>query len=865
MRFGIGLASTLKRAEIWQQGRGLLDLALFPSAPGIILHPYLFRDVNLASVYSLAHSHHDPSGHTHFIMEYRPLDQWTNEIRLLTILPESPQSAQSGLPSPIICRLDHYSLDAVTVRFQIWLWCRDAIRTFFPFPSWISSLFLPVVHDGLAFHIQHFSLAWVTARASGYAFRKLISLNHIPAEFICVIACLLVLAYRNHPDFFVCYHTFREAWTEIRQCFKYIAVFVCVNTVLISALFAVTQKTTFLSAFMLAVLFLAIRKAIWTSEINRPDFCEDTVFRYTWGDYVALSYTWGDSSSKKPIIVNGQVMLVTENLAAALLMYQGKVMATRGMKIWVDAICINQEDVQERNVQVKRMLSIYQMAWTVVVWLGSERDNSDVATQWIHSISFVYNGTYGPVARRKIAMIIYPKVTSEYYRALGCFLARPYWARMWIIQELSVVQNRSPLFCGEESFTWQELTDVLEFVWHDWDRLLTGLQQTGLPLFQDASKAWILIMRLRNIVELIKNRQSEGSLMTLGRLIALCELSETTDDRDRIYAFLGLLEPAISDEVTPNYELSTQHVYTSFTKTVIEATKDLNVIHGGNRSEMQTSSPTWAVDYRRSAGRARPSFDDPFNACLGQPAQVSFSPCTTLDSCDGLLTCKGFLIDTIDGVSGDPLEWFAGSPTGASILQSTATSHAYVNDEGLAAALDRTLIGHRLPDRIVLPQSILELPWFADSTPDVGVLELMRGLSIGKVFTSEWFKDFESFRRVNATFSIFGRPFRDFFAPAVDLRKDYETIALQMMFTAQALYGKKLVTTENGYLGLGVNAIQPGDKVFILLGSKSPVALRPSPDGYKVVGEMYLQGVMNGEAMKWLEQGGCSLEDVVIC
>jgi hypothetical protein len=67
----------------------------------------------------------------------------------------------------------------------------------------------------------------------------------------------------------------------------------------------------------------------------------------------------------------------------------------------------------------------------------------------------------------------------------------------WIIQELSVAQNRSPLFCGEGSITWQELTDVLEFVWHDWDLLLTGLQQTGLPLFQNASKTWILIMRLR--------------------------------------------------------------------------------------------------------------------------------------------------------------------------------------------------------------------------------------------------------------------------------------------------------------------------------------------------------------------------------
>jgi hypothetical protein len=169
------------------------------------------------------------------------------------------------------------------------------------------------------------------------------------------------------------------------------------------------------------------------------------------------------------------------------------------------------------------------------------------------------------------------------------------------------------------------------------------------------------------------------------------------------------------------------------------------------------------------------------------------------------------------------------------------------------------------PDKLVLPISTLRIPWFAGSRPNLAVPEMLKGMHIGHLLKSEWYDDFESFRHVNASFNLFGRKFKDFFPETIDLAEDFPTLALQMMFAAQGFFRRKLVTTRNGYLGLGVEAVQPGDNIFILLGSKSPVALRQSPDGYKVVGEIYVHGVMNGEAMKWLERGKCVLEDVVIC
>jgi hypothetical protein len=93
-------------------------------------------------------------------------------------------------------------------------------------------------------------------------------------------------------------------------------------------------------------------------------------WRYTWGDYVALSYTWGDASVTREIFVDDIPVSVTVNLYAALLQLRDHSRVRQGFRIWVDALCINQADLVERAVQVARMKEIYERAWHVVVWLG---------------------------------------------------------------------------------------------------------------------------------------------------------------------------------------------------------------------------------------------------------------------------------------------------------------------------------------------------------------------------------------------------------------------------------------------------------------------------------------------------------------
>ena len=91
-------------------------------------------------------------------------------------------------------------------------------------------------------------------------------------------------------------------------------------------------------------------------------------------DYEALSYVWGDSTYQQKVVVNGEFVSIRLNLEVAL-RYLRKENESR--TLWVDAICIDQQNTLERNQQVSRMRDIYADAQYTIIWMGEEGDHSD--------------------------------------------------------------------------------------------------------------------------------------------------------------------------------------------------------------------------------------------------------------------------------------------------------------------------------------------------------------------------------------------------------------------------------------------------------------------------------------------------------
>ncbi|KAF1978376.1 heterokaryon incompatibility, partial [Bimuria novae-zelandiae CBS 107.79] len=179
--------------------------------------------------------------------------------------------------------------------------------------------------------------------------------------------------------------------------------------------------------------------------------------RFDWGDYVALSYTWGDPKETREIVVNGKSVQVTVNLEAALRALRDKAPVKAGLKLWIDALCINQDDNDEKGVQVKRMADIYRQAFDVVVWLGPEADESWKALKLIEILSDSWEKDQGKWLREYLDSdenSLFKLRPPNEPSLIGCWHAlrnlmfRPYWKRVWIIQELVVSRNSSPVLCG---------------------------------------------------------------------------------------------------------------------------------------------------------------------------------------------------------------------------------------------------------------------------------------------------------------------------------------------------------------------------------------------------------------------------------
>lgn len=180
--------------------------------------------------------------------------------------------------------------------------------------------------------------------------------------------------------------------------------------------------------------------------------------RYPWGDYCALSYCWGTGVRSHEIIVNGQVFAVTETLESALRSVRGD---WDGLRLWVDALCINQEDIAERGKEVRRMRKIYGDTGAVYVYLGSEADGSTEALQMIDRLAKLMRDGIDLALQYVLEIVMAAEdqyvPDREGIAAVFKLFIRPYWSRMWIIQELAMGDDQVLIACGDESIGLSEV------------------------------------------------------------------------------------------------------------------------------------------------------------------------------------------------------------------------------------------------------------------------------------------------------------------------------------------------------------------------------------------------------------------------
>lgn len=182
--------------------------------------------------------------------------------------------------------------------------------------------------------------------------------------------------------------------------------------------------------------------------------------------YEALSYTWGKSYSFRPLLVDGYELRIARRLREALeyLRY-----ASQERVLWVDAICIHQEDgpnaTRERNHQIQQMRLVYKKAARVIAWLGVEDESTHLVVQLMDYFKeqgineeIVFSSTEDPTQFDK-------------WSGLIDLCGREYWRRVWILQELACAASVS-LRLGDTEFEWMDLASIGSLAWNNHGRMM---------------------------------------------------------------------------------------------------------------------------------------------------------------------------------------------------------------------------------------------------------------------------------------------------------------------------------------------------------------------------------------------------------
>ena len=245
--------------------------------------------------------------------------------------------------------------------------------------------------------------------------------------------------------------------------------------------------------------------------------------------YEALSYTWGPPTPTKLIHMGEERFLeIRENLYTSLLTIRKASSGSR--RLWIDALCINQDDLIEKGHEIKLMPKIYHTAVRALVWLGPATQHSRMFLTWVKDLPSTASSSR--------------KHSPTVVRVKNRFFQRPYWSRTWIIQELFMAKELF-IMCGDHTLTDSQLY-----------RLLRELSAMG-PMGPHDKRAISLALEARPVR--VGDQYRGGR--SLADLLLLYWDTNCTDERDKVYAFLGILpaaDPRNSLEV--DYSLSSMEL-----------------------------------------------------------------------------------------------------------------------------------------------------------------------------------------------------------------------------------------------------------------------------------------------------------------
>ena len=331
-------------------------------------------------------------------------------------------------------------------------------------------------------------------------------------------------------------------------------------------------------------------------------------FKSVKGDYEALSYVWVDSNGiegvhqlPSHITLNGHAFHITPNLHAALRRLRD---LSHDRTLWIDQICINQADIQERNRQVDRMTLIYGYAKRTVIWLGEEACESFRAVLLLRGLA--------RVAREKDYEAMLAAATREFsdisrWKALGLLFKRAWWHRTWVVQECAVTKDLV-VICGYRDISWKDLMSAVMVI-----GLLREKNLMPLCVYRVDNSSVSALHKSRLLVaargdSTMKSASERSHFDSLLDVLTRYRSRQASNARDKVYALLRLAQDfrdivsATSTNPIPiDYAKSVEEVYHDVARFLLTSTQRLDFLSHCRLKRNLASLPSWIPDWSDTA------------------------------------------------------------------------------------------------------------------------------------------------------------------------------------------------------------------------------------------------------------------------
>jgi hypothetical protein len=530
-------------------------------------------------------------------------------------------------------------------------------------------------------------------------------------------------------------------------------------------------------------------------------------------DFEALSYAWGLSSDPVDILCDSQVVSVTQNLHGALLRLRR---SDQIRKVWIDALCINQNDLVERSHQVSFMKDIYSRAKHVVVWLGpDEAGQAALATSIINSTvesmkedSIIADGkafwteddeNYQLKLRERL-----PPTDHADWQAVWWLFRREWFSRVWIIQEVS-----------------QDLDSIVNFGDHSFSYycLVMTVVVFGLRRYPATLDDWQTLIRVLSVYgKVMLSRRMSDHQPPLLEILTFFSSFKATDPRDKLYAVIGLSKEGQNlgkySLIKSDYRKTVVQTYIDLVRQLISAPRGQDYGEGGldvlgstgitrylefkssRATDEQEVFPSWVPQFHQSApwSFSISTQKQAVNWATSYDSAVQSGPLSS----SGSLVLRGVRLGTVAKVYNNP-EYYAGRSLGLHGLFEEVKNDLtnYQGHGCVAEAFARV---------ITLGKS--------DATSETDVVRLL-----------------ESYRRYKSD------PNRDPLSDRIISNWYYQ-----------------MFLTDGGYIGIGAPPLL-GSELWLLFGGRTLYTLHRIEDCYTYMGECFVHGFMNGEGMELWKAG----------